>query len=148
MNSKNDKPIPSGIAGIVGPSLLGVLSACFAFLFYGGWGYWVNLGYGHEMALKVFMAQGSYSFILTLIMTMLIEGLYRLFTCRGSRDQWSRSRVDWSTILSSCFVVFSGSWLVNVFAGTPEIFKTVLLGYMFGGLYTYVYVLGLSRRKP
>ena len=100
------------------------------------------------MALKVFMAQGSYSFILTLIMAVLIEGLYRLFTHRGSREQWSRSRVDWSTILSSCFVVFSGSWLVNVFAGTPEIFKTVLLGYMFGGLYTYVYVLGLSRRKP
>ncbi len=127
--------------------MLALLSACFAFLFYGGWGYWINVEFGHDIAITVMFAQGAYSFVLTLTVSVLIESLYRLFRVVATRKQWSQVQLQTLTILVSCALVFTGSWLVNVFAQTPEIFKTVVLGYVFGGLYTYAYVLGYARRQ-
>ncbi len=146
MTDQNPQYSHAKNAGTVRPSMLALLSASFAFLFYGGWGYWVNIEYGHEMALAVLLAQGSYSFVLTLIMTLLIEFLYAGFVRAGESSNWSQAKVSWSTIIVSCAIVFSGSWLVNVYAGTPEIFKTVVLGYLIGGIYTYGYVFGINKR--
>ncbi|MEO0368245.1 MAG: hypothetical protein AAF197_05600 [Pseudomonadota bacterium] len=137
----------------VHPVFMALLSACFGFLFYGGWGYLVNAHHGYEMATMVFMVQGSYSFFLTLIMTGLIEvvysGIERLMRRSGvaSLSGLQQSLLVWSTIGVSCFVVFFGSWYVNVMAGTPEIWTTVLLGYVIGGLYTIAYVFALNRRR-
>ena len=129
------------------PALMAFCSALFGFAFYGGWGYWVNLHHGSSMALTVLWAQGSYSFILTLCMTLLIETLYTYLHRWRVLIDWPNYAKDWLSILVTCAIVFSGSWWINVVAGTPEIFKTVILGYVFGGLYTLAYVFGLSRRS-
>ena len=125
---------------------MALLSACFGFLFYGGWGYWVNAAHGHEMAVTVLMAQGSYSFVLTVVMTMIVEALYSLAQRIQRSFQWAKQFTTWSTVLVSCIIVFSGSWMVNYWAGTPNILATVSLGYVIGGVYIVLYVLGKARR--
>ncbi len=113
------------------------------FLFYGSWAFWVNSTHGLEPAVKAACVQGSYSFSLTLVMTLLVESLYKL-ALRLFDDQYL---VQWSTILLSCAIIFSTSWIINTIAGTPEILKTVILGYIIGGIYCITYVQGLARGR-
>ncbi len=112
------------------------------FLFYGSWAFFVNIMYGKFVALKAALVQGSYSFLITLVMTLMLEGLHKLL----GRYLSNSSVVNWATITVCCSIVFSGSWIVNTIAGTPEIFRTVILGYIIGGLFSITYVLGLSQR--
>ena len=118
-----------------------LVAALAGFVFYGAWAFWVNHAHGNMLALKAACVQGSYSFMLTLTMTLVLEGIFRFMSYFFS---W-RWLIDWTTISISCAIIFSGSWIVNVMAGTPEIFKTVVLGYVVGGLYCTVYVRGLAR---
>lgn len=118
-----------------------LISSITGFLFYGSWAFWVNHTHGIEAAVKAACVQGSYSFSLTLVMTLLVESLYRL----GMRLFEDQLLVRWSTILLSCGIIFSTSWTINMIAGTPEIFKTVILGYIIGGIYCFTYVQGLAR---
>ncbi len=118
-----------------------LLSAFAGFFFYGGWAYLVNSMHGHWPALKAACVQGTYSFILTLCMTLLLEGFFRFMTRFFKR----RSLINWTTITTSCAVVFSGSWMVNTLAGTPEVFRTVILGYVIGFIYSVSYVYGLAK---
>ncbi|RBP51355.1 hypothetical protein [Arenicella xantha] len=118
------------------------LVAAFAgFLFYGAWAFAINFAYGQASALKAAAVQGSYSFVLTLSMTLVLEAIFK-FMSHFFNQRWL---IDWTTVLAGCALVFSGSWIVNVMAGTPEIFKTVILGYVVGGFYCAVYVRGLAR---
>ena len=103
----------------------------------------VNFMHGIPAAVKAACVQGGYSFTLTFIMTMLIELLYRV----ASRISRSEIVTNTMTIVSTCAVIFSTSWWVNVMAGTPEIFNTVILGYVVGGVYTAYYVLSLSKAQ-
>ena len=112
------------------------------FFFYGTWAFCVNIMYGKLIALKAGVVQGSYSFLITLFMTLMLEGLHRAL----SRKIDNYLLVNWITIISCCTLVFSGSWAINVLAGTPEIFRTVILGYIIGGLFSITYVFGLSRK--
>ena len=118
-------------------------SAIMGFFFYGAWAYSVNQHHGMDAGVKAGIVQGSYSFALTFSMTMLLEGMYlfasRLFT--------SKKLVCTLTILVCCAIVFTGSWTVNYLAGTPEIFQTVILGYVIGGVYSIIYVLNLARQQ-
>lgn len=118
-----------------------LISAVFGFFFYGGWAYLVNSPHGHWVAVKAACVQGSYSFTLTLCMTLLLEGMFRVM----SQYFESRSFINWTTIVTSCALVFSGSWLVNLMAGTPEILRTVILGYVIGGAYSTSYVYSLAK---
>lgn len=101
----------------------------------------INYGYGQMVAVKAACVQGGYSFLLTLCMTMLLEGMFRF----NSRVLRARNLINWSTIVICCAIVFSGSWAINVAAGTPEVFRTVMLGYVFGAIYSTSYVFGLAR---
>ena len=112
-------------------------------MLYGTWAYLVNMSHGTASALMAACVQGSYSFVLTFFMTMLVETCYRLVQSLTE----SRQLVMSLTVLISCSVVFSLSWWVNAMAGTPEIFRTVILGYVVGGAYTIVYVLSLASDK-
>jgi len=118
-----------------------LVSAAVGFLFYGSWAFWVNHQHGIGMGIRAGCVQGSYSFLLTLIMTGLIETLFsicgRLFS--------NRNLVIWATISCSCFLIFSTSWSINVLAGTPEVLRTVILGYIVGGIFCTTYVYGLAR---
>jgi len=118
-------------------------SASAGFAFYGTWAYLVNSMHGMAPALKAACVQGSYSFSLTLTMTLLIEGLYRQLDRLLNVD----FVVVWGTIVLVCAIIFGTSWWINAMAGTPEIFNTVILGYVIGGTYTITYVHGLARGR-
>ena len=120
-----------------------MISAFAGLIAYGVWAYMVNVMHGIPAAVKAACVQGGYSFTLTFIMTMLIELLYRV----ASRISRSEIVTNTMTIVSTCGVIFSTSWWVNVMAGTPEIFDTVILGYVVGGVYTAYYVLSLSKAQ-
>lgn len=120
-----------------------LVGALFGFAFYGGWAMLVNLMHGKESAIKAGFVQGIYSFILTFVMTLLLETLF--YRMKASLNS------DWlagaAAVFMSCTVVFTGSWLVNYWSGTPEIFRTVILGYILGGLYSTIYATGLVRQS-
>ena len=120
-----------------------LFSAFAALIAYGGWAYLVNSMHGNYAAVKAACVQGSYSFLLTFLMTILIELLYRV--------SWAITKVDLLskvlTIVVTCSIIFSASWWVNVLAGTPEIFNTVILGYVVGGVFTASYVIGLAGER-
>ena len=125
----------------ISPSQRSLVVALAAFFFYGAWAYWVNLSHGVSPALRAACVQGSYSLLLTFTITMLTEYIY-LFFCRLLDNSLL---INWATIVFVCTCVFSTSWWVNAMAGTPEIFRTVILGYLIGGTYTVLYVYGLAR---
>ena len=120
-----------------------LFSAFAALIGYGGWAYLVNSMHGNFAAVKAACVQGSYSFLLTFLMTILIELLYRASCAITQADLLSKVL----TIVITCSIIFSTSWWVNVLAGTPEIFNTVILGYVVGGLFTASYVIGLAGEK-
>ena len=122
-----------------------VISAFGAFIVYGGWGYYVNSNHALQVSSKAGFVQGTYSFLLTLMMTILIEAIYSFI----SRHVKTKNLPKIMTIFITCLIIFSTSWWVNVLAGTPEIFNTVILGYVFGSVFTISYVfivLGLNSR--
>jgi len=120
-----------------------IVSAVGGFFFYGGWAYLVNFTHGHWAGLKAGCVQGSYSFVLTLSMTLLLEGMFKAM----SRYFHNRVVINWTTIVICCALIFSGSWIVNLLAGTPEILRTVILGYIIGGVYSTSYVFSLAKAK-
>ncbi|NND81454.1 MAG: hypothetical protein HKN50_03420 [Gammaproteobacteria bacterium] len=130
--------------GALSPFQRSSLSALAALLFYGGWAYLVNSMHGPMAATKAALVQGSYSMVLTFVMAVMVETIYWYF---GKLFKHLNAQI-WATIVLSCAVVFSTSWGVNAWAGTPEIFNTVILGYVIGAIYTTLYVYGLARPAP
>lgn len=119
--------------------------SAFAGLFgYGVWAYLVNSMHGAEAAMKAAFVQGGYSFALTFVMTLIIEALYRVTV----RWLGANRRAQAATVFVTCVALFSSSWWVNAMAGTPEIFSTVILGYIIGTIYTVSYVAGLVHGEP
>lgn len=51
------------------------------------------------------------------------------------------------SVVICCAPVFIGSWMINVAAGTPEVFRTVVLGYIIGTVYSSTYVTGLLKHR-
>lgn len=117
------------------------ISSIAAFVAYGGWAFLVNASHGQAAAVKSGLVQGCYSFLLTLVMTGIIEALYYSIARTG--------RIKLAalvTIITVCLTVYITSWTVNSIAGTPEILKTVILGYIASTIYTTSYVLGLMHK--
>ena len=119
------------------------IPSAVGFLFYGFWAFLVNIMHGPAPAVKAALVQGSYSFLITLGMTLMIETMYRFFV-KLTACYWLSAV---ATVALSCAPVFIGSWMVNVAAGTPEIFETVILGYVIGLIYTSSYVYGLTKKN-
>lgn len=125
-----------------------LVSALVGFVGYGVWAFMVNQMHGWQVGLKAAVVQGSYSFLVTLLMTLLLESIYkRLVIFRSNR----KSSVGDSTRLAAictivivCFILYTSSWLINYIAGTPEIFHTVILGYIIGTVYTVLYTIKLA----
>jgi len=117
-----------------------LISAFVGLFGYGAWAFTVNYSHGSVAAAKASIVQGGYSFILTWIMTLLVEGLFQALSRIIKNDPVIRL----ITATTVCGVIFSTSWWLNIMAGTPEVFKTVVLGYIIGGLYTFSYAFGLS----
>lgn len=108
------------------------MSAAAAFLGYGAWAYVANASHGVQAGIQAAVTQGGYAFFVTLLMSSLLEGIYR----------WAQ-RFHYpglTSALITCAFLYLSSWGVNFWAGTPEILWTILPGMLFGTLYTLGYV--------
>jgi hypothetical protein len=108
-------------------------------LFYGGWAYWVNLEYGEVAALRAAGTQGGYSFTITLILALIIETLFDFTKRFPGHHLW--------VIAIACALLYSSSWAVNAFMGTPNILWTILPGAILSTIYTISYVYTLIKIK-
>ena len=116
------------------------LSALSALLGYGGWAYWINMTHGSGAAMKAAIVQGGYSFVLTCLLSLLIEFLYQRYS------HWRYGVVLIGVVV--CCLLYSLSWGINVLAMTPEILWTILPGALISTLFTISYLLGLKELNP
>lgn len=111
-------------------------SGLAGFVVYGGWAYFVNESHGQDLAMMIGLVQGSYSFALTFVMTLVTEWLF--LKCNG----------QFFTIMAIvCTALFVTPYLIHMLIGTPEILMTILPGFVIGSIYTGVYVVGLKKVK-
>lgn len=123
------------------PYLRVFLSAIAAFVGYGGWSLYIN-GDGDPMsAMSYALYYGTYSFIITLLTSGLMETLYYNLA--------SHPKGKLITALTTCLLLYAGAWGVNYAAGTPNIVLTVLPGVAISTLFVISYVLTLAKKaKP
>lgn len=107
------------------------------FLFYGGWAFVVNIGYGQMLALKAAITQGGYSFTITLVLALMIEWLFL------RTKQWP-FRLYFIGVIA-CSLLYVTSWSLNYLAGTPNILLTILPGAVVSTIYTIIYIIGLNK---
>lgn len=119
------------------PVLRSIVFAGVAFFFYAAWAAWANSMHGQEMALRAAITQGTYSAVVTLVMTSLLEMLFR----GGAPVFWRALRA----VLVTTLVLMASSVLTHMIAGTLEIIMTVLPSWIFGSLFAVTYCLGLAR---
>lgn len=115
---------------ILVPPLMGLL-------FYGSWAFWVNSEFGQAAAFRAAATQGSYSFVITLLLALVIEWLFVLFKLLPWRQFWVG--------LLACLLLYASSWGVNALTGTPNILWTILPGAAVSTVYTVLYILTLSK---
>lgn len=126
-----NSPLARSLVRSIGAGLAG-------FAFYGGWAVFVNWPHGETIALKSGLVQGSYSFAVTLSMTLVTEWLHKLaieFTYRIPL-----------LMLTICSALFCTAYGINYVAGTPEILMTIIPGFIIGSTYTLIYIFGLEKR--
>ena len=135
-----------------------VISGLVAFVFYFAWAYWANMGptISIDTTLRSALVQGSYSGLVTLIFTWLLELSVRYFSTTKVPSWMKSLRLakgsqlsGWFLLvvsplvplaLQTCFVV-----LVNVVNQTPNLWLTVAPSIVFSGLYGYGYTFGLLK---
>ena len=115
----------------------GLIAATAGFAAYGGWAYYINHSHGSSAALKALFTQGSYSFSLTLVMAFIMEWLFQLSSKPVTRFCL--------TFFITSLLLYSTSWGINAWAGTPEILLTILPGAVIGTFYTLSYTLTLFK---
>lgn len=116
-----------------------LLAAAAGFLGYGLWAVFANSAHGSSAALRAGLVQGSYSFALTLTMSIVTEWIYA-----GLADLRLRAPLTVIVVAGALFVTAYG---INAAAGTPEIIATIAPGFVIGTLYTGAYVLALQRDR-
>ncbi|MFT4633854.1 MAG: hypothetical protein ACI9BC_002882 [Crocinitomicaceae bacterium] len=94
------------------------------------------MSHGTEMGVMAGLIQGSYSFVLTLSMTIVMEYLMRMLAGFAGRQVITVGMVSVGTFA----VAYSIQWLNS----TPEILLTIIPGFLIGAVYSGVYVAGLS----
>ena len=87
--------------------------------------------------MRAGVVQGSYSLLLTFVMTLATEGLYRALSLVYGGLYW--------LMMIVCLSLFTTAYGIHYLVGTPEILMTILPGFVIGSIYTLVYVLGLKR---
>lgn len=92
------------------------------------------MNHGSDMALRAALTQGIYSFVVTLILTGLMEWLFSYLGKCSKRGRFYGSTVP------VCLLLYLSSYSVNYLSGTPNILLTILPGAMFSTLYTFSYI--------
>ncbi|MFT5421718.1 MAG: hypothetical protein ACI9D5_002476 [Candidatus Endobugula sp.] len=107
------------------------------FLFYGAWAGFINYAHGWESAITAGLTQGSYSFLITLVLAMVVEWLFVRLKGAPLRSFW--------VFLAGFLLLSSSSISANLLTGTAEILWTVLPGLTVSLVYTVVYILALNK---
>jgi len=96
--------------------LFNAVSAALAFALWGGWAYWINADHGAAKQIVSALAQGTASFVITLVMVRIVARLYQVLP--------APLKLPGPALIT---VGCTGSALVAIHAavGTPEILKTV-----------------------
>lgn len=94
-----------------------LVSAFAAFLLWGGWAYCVNSSSTPEARLKSALAQGSASFIITLLMVRFLTYIYQQLPPTPFRL--------WLPSVITVLCTGSALVLVHVFIGTQHILMTI-----------------------
>ena len=121
------------------PFTRSLIAAFVGFIFYGGWAYFVQMGYGTEIAIKAFFTQGLISFGITLVLTHFMEVVFKCFD--------SVRIAFWFTSISTSLSVVIISLLINILVGTPEVIMTILPGSIMSAFYSFSYVKFLAGFK-
>jgi hypothetical protein len=125
LQSTTFRSIASGIAGLI---------------VYGGWAFFVNSEYGTQAGMKAALVQGSYSFVLTLCTTLIMEFLWQALQ--------TVPRPVMATIVITNSFTFITAYSINWIFGTPAILLTILPGFTIGIAFTSVYVISLLKLVP
>lgn len=107
------------------------------FLFYGTWAFFVNSEHGWMPACKAALTQGSYSFIVTLILALMIEWLFVKLSGVKGRSLW--------VLLFAVLMLAITSSTLNLVTGTPNILWTILPGLLVSSVYSVIYIATLNR---
>ena len=95
-------------------------SAILAFVFWGGWAFYVNRPSGSVTGLISGVTQGTASMVMTFVMIAAVTGIYRRLSSRVLQ-------MTLPTVITvgsaACFLV-----LIHSLVGTPNIFWTILPG--------------------
>lgn len=121
------------------PALRLLVSASAGLLAYGAWAFIANMEHGNSMAYRAAITQGSYSFVITLLLTGIMEWSFKLHQGSSQRMRF------WKTCIPVCVLLYLSSWVVNFLAGTPNIFLTILPGAILSSVYTFSYVAALGK---
>ena len=87
--------------------------------------------------MRAGLIQGSYSLVLTLSTTLLME--YLLTSFQSVKGQAVL------TILITSVITFVTAFAIHWLFGTPEILMTIAPGFFIGALYTVFYVFSVNR---
>ncbi len=117
-----------------------LLSAIAGALAYGTWAYWVNMADGPTMAVRTGVVQGSFSFVITLTMSFMLEGLFRAFGRHFAAAAGALAIV-------SAFL-FCAAYAAQWAAGSQMILMTILPGYLIGTAYGAAYLWSALREQP
>lgn len=116
------------------PVLRTLLSAFAGFVGYGAWAYAANMSYGSDMAWRAFFTQGLYSFVITVVLTSLMEQLFIRLAALQPKQRF------WCSVVPVCLLLYATSWTVNYAAGTPNILLTILPGAIMSTIYAFGYI--------
>lgn len=97
------------------------------------------MSHGQDAALRAALTQGAYSFVITMVLTSIMEVAYAKSARLSKRGRFLIST------LPVCALLYVTSWYVNFLAGTPYILLTILPGAVFSTLYTFAYIKALER---
>ena len=107
---------------------------------YGGWAFFINSEYGTQAGIKAALVQGSYSFVLTLCTTLIMEFLWEALQ--------TFPRPAMATIVITNTFTFITAYSINWIFDTPAILLTILPGFTIGIAFTSVYIFSLRKLVP
>ncbi|MEM6485906.1 MAG: hypothetical protein AAF662_13100 [Pseudomonadota bacterium] len=120
-----------------GSTVYSLGSALAGAVIYGGWAYYVNMGDGTAMALRTSAVQGTFSFCLTLSMSLLLTSLYERF----GRTVFAA----FMSLIATCVFIFCTAYGLQYVAGSHEILMTIAPGFVIGSTYAAIFLITLHR---
>ncbi len=117
--------------------LRSLLSALIGALAYGAWGFAANYMHSADAALMVAGVQGTFSFVITLILTGVMEFLYK----KLSYFKYA----EIITIVTTCLILYISSYTINYLAETPNIILTILPGAIASSVFVWGYIYTLKK---